>query len=98
VMRPDGGIPSDNVRMGERLRIEINVAGLNDIKDPWVFVSIGSSKVPILIRLNSLAVPLDAAHTRTDREVIVINIPSVPLTPGDYRLEVQVKEGSRTVD
>ena len=59
-LRPGGGSPADNIRMGERLRMEISVAGLNDIIDPWVFVSIGSSIVPVLIRMNSLAVPLNS--------------------------------------
>ena len=33
-LRPGGGSPADNIRMGERLQIEISVAGLNDIVDP----------------------------------------------------------------
>lgn len=97
-LRPSGGLPADNIRMGERLRIEISVAGLNDLSDPWVMVSIGSHNVPVLLRLNSLAVPLRSAQDRRDQEVIVIDIPALPLTPGDYRLEVQIKEGGRTVD
>ena len=97
-LRPGGGSPADNIRMGERLRIEISVAGLNDIIDPWVLVSIGSSKVPVLIRMNSLAVPLNSTQDRSDRELIVINIPALPLTPGDYRIEVQIKDRSKTVD
>jgi len=84
--------------MGEQLQIEISVAGLNDIIDPWVLVSIGSSKVPVLIRLNSLAVPLNSTQDRSDRELIVINIPALALTPGDYRVEVHIKDGSKTVD
>ena len=97
-LRPGGGTPSDNIRMGDQLGLEISVAGLNNINDPWVFVSIGSSKVPVLIRMNSLALPLNSTQDRSDREQIVINIPSLPLTPGDYRVEVQIKDGSRTVD
>ena len=97
-LRPGGRSPSDNIRMGERLQIEISVAGLNDVIDPWVLVSIGSSKVPVLIRMNSLAVPLNSTQDRSDRERIVINIPSLPLTPGDYRVEVLIKDGSKTVD
>jgi lipopolysaccharide transport system ATP-binding protein len=97
-LRPSGGSPADNIRMGERLQIEISVAGLNDIMDPWVFVSIGSSKVPILFRMNSLAVPLNSTQNRSDRELIVINIPALPLTPGDYGVEVQIKDRNKTVD
>ena len=84
--------------MGERLGIEISVAGFNDLIDPWVMVSIGSSKVPVLIRLNSFAVPLNSTQNRSDRELIVIDIPALPLAPGDYRVEVHVKDGSKTVD
>jgi lipopolysaccharide transport system ATP-binding protein len=97
-LRPGGGSPSDNIRMGERLRIEITVAGLNDIRDPWVFVSIGSGLVPVLIRMNSLAVPLNSTQDRSHRERIVIDIPALPLTPGHYRVEVQIKDSSKTVD
>ena len=97
-LRPGGGSPADNIRMGERLGMEISVAGLNDIADPWVMVSIGSSKVPVLIRLNSFAVPLQSTQNRSDRERIVIDIPALPLAPGDYRVEVHVKDGSKTVD
>jgi len=84
--------------MGERLRIEISVAGLRDISNPAVFVSIGSSKAPLLIRMNSLAVPLNSTQNRSDQELIVINIPALPLTPGDYWLDVQIKDGNKTVD
>ncbi len=97
-IRPAGGAPADNIRMGELLRIEIRVAGLNHIREPWVFVSIGSSRIPVLLRMNSLAVPLEAAQGRSDWERIVINVPALPLTPGDYRVEVQIKEGAKTVD
>jgi lipopolysaccharide transport system ATP-binding protein len=97
-LRPGGGSPGDNIRMGERLRIEISVTGLKDISDPSVFVSISSSKGPMLIRMNSLAVPINSTQDRTDRELIVINIPTLPLTPGDYWLDVQIKDRSNTVD
>ncbi len=97
-LRPGGGSPADNIRMGERLQIEIGVSGLNDIRNPWVFVSIGSRKVPVLIRMNSLAVPLTSTQDRSDREMIVINVPALPLTPGEYQIEVQIKDGSKTVD
>jgi len=97
-LRPGGGSPADNIRMWERLRIEISVAGLRDISKPLVFVSIGSSKVPVLIRLNSLAVPLNSTQDRSDRELVVIDIPSLPLTPDDYWVEVQIKDGTKTMD
>ena len=48
--------------------------------------------------MNSLAVPLNSTQDRSDRELIVINIPALPLAPGDYRVEVQVKDRSKTVD
>lgn len=97
-LRPGEGSPADNIRMGERLRMVISVAGLNAISDPSVFVSIGSSMVPILIRMNSLAVPLNSTQHRSDRELIFIDIPSLPLTPGDYSVEVQIKDRTKTVD
>jgi lipopolysaccharide transport system ATP-binding protein len=87
-LRPNGGAPSDSVRMGERLRIEIAVAGFDAVPDAHVTVTVGSSSSQCLFRLSSRMVPLRAAHARRRDETIVIDIPSLPLTPGDYHLAV----------
>jgi lipopolysaccharide transport system ATP-binding protein len=87
-LRPSGGAPSDAVRMGERLRIEIYVEGLDDAPDATVTVTFGSSSTECLFRFNSRMLPLRSAIERHERETIVIDVPSVTLTPGRYHLHV----------
>jgi hypothetical protein len=41
---------------------------------------------------------LMAAQARHDNEVIVLDLPSIPLTPGTYELELQLKDGPQTID
>ena len=45
-IRPAGGAPADNIRMGELLRIEIRVAGLNHIREPWSSSLSGRAEYP----------------------------------------------------
>ena len=99
-LRPGGGAPTDTIRMGERLRIEILVEGLDAVPDPVLYLMVGSSGNPTLFRMNSRMVPLDAAHVRRSVETIVVDIPSLPLTPGNYQVHVQLNDGTRmkTVD
>jgi lipopolysaccharide transport system ATP-binding protein len=97
-IRPGGGDPADTVLMGEAMQIEIAVDGLDEVQDPLVMVSIGTGNVPQLIRMTSRMLPLRAAHQRRSREVIAVDIPSLPLTPGSYHIEVQIKDRTRTVD
>jgi lipopolysaccharide transport system ATP-binding protein len=97
-LRPSGGVPSDTIRMGERLRIEITVAGLDAVAEPNVHLTVGSSSSEILFRISSRMIRLEAAHTRCRDETIVIDIPSLPLTPGDYHLNVGAHEDSRLLD
>jgi lipopolysaccharide transport system ATP-binding protein len=87
-LRPNGGPPSDVIRMGDRLQVEIAVEGLDAIPQPNVHVTVGSSSTQTLFRLSSRMLRLEAAHTRCRDETIVIEIPSLPLTPGDYHLNV----------
>ena len=42
--------------------------------------------------------PLAPSYPRPDRETVVIEIPYLPLTPGEYFLNVQLKDGATTVD
>jgi lipopolysaccharide transport system ATP-binding protein len=93
-LRPNGGMPSDTVRMGDRLRIEITVEGLDAMPDANVGVDIGSTANPVLFRMTARMMPIKAAHERVPRETIVIDIPSVLLTPGDYHVGV----GAFTMD
>lgn len=96
-LRPNGGPPSDTVRMGDRLHIELGVEGLDQINRPMVQVTVGSNSIERIFRMNSQMVPLEAAHERRSEEDIVIDIPSIPLTPGEYHLHVTVRDGESTV-
>jgi lipopolysaccharide transport system ATP-binding protein len=96
--RPDGGLPSDTMRMSDPVRIEIEAEGLRDVKQPYLLVSVGSGTVPDLLRLTSGKVPLAISNQRSDREKIVIDIPCLPLTPGEYFMNVHLKDLNGTVD
>jgi len=101
-LRPAGGPPSDTIRMGEWLRIEIDVEGFDVVTEPYVLVTVGStsglSRNDCLFRMTSGMMPLQSAQRRPSRETISIDIPSLPLTPGQYFLDVHLKDQSRTID
>ncbi len=97
-LRPSGGAPSEIVRMGERLRMEILVQGLDAISGAVVVVNVMSSSNQHLMRLTSSMVPLTAAHPRRPTETITLDIPSLMLLPGDYHLDLQVKDGYVNLD
>jgi lipopolysaccharide transport system ATP-binding protein len=95
--RPDGGAPSTTIRMGRRVRIEILVEGLDAIPDPAVTITVGSVRTATLFRISSRMIPLAAAHARCPVEKIVLDLPSLPLTPGDYELHVRLRDGASTI-
>ncbi|MGH7541868.1 MAG: ABC transporter ATP-binding protein [Gemmatimonadota bacterium] len=96
--RPSGGAPSDTIRMGERLQIEITAEGLDAIPQATMMVTVGSSLSPCVFSMTSRMLPLEAAQTRRAHEKIVLDIPSLPVTPGEYHLVVQVKDRNETID
>jgi hypothetical protein len=53
-------------------------------------VTVGSSISSCLFRMSSRMMPLESAHARQTDESIVLDIPSLPLTPGEYYVDVQV--------
>ena len=95
---PGGTGPSDKVRPGERVRIEITVEGLDDVPDPFIGITVGTTSVAHLVRMTSRMVPLVKAHERRPRETVVVDIPALNLTPGEYFLEIQIKDQTKTVD
>jgi hypothetical protein len=97
-VRPGGGPPSSVVRMGERLRLEIAVDGLRDVDEPFVVISVGAPGVPVVFRMTSRMVSLKASGQRQARETIVLDIPSLPLTTGEYHIEAQIKDRTKTID
>jgi lipopolysaccharide transport system ATP-binding protein len=97
--RPGGGVPSDAIRMGERLQVAITVQGLDAVPRAMAQVTVGSNLSQCLFRMSSRMMPLEAAHPRRTDETILLDIPSLPLTPGDYHLDVQLHgEDSVIVD
>jgi lipopolysaccharide transport system ATP-binding protein len=95
--RPNGGAPSDIVRMGDRLRIELTVEGLDATPDANVHVFVLSGTTQVLFRMSSTMMPLEVAHPRRGRETIVIDIPRMPLIPGEYYLNVSVRDANDTL-
>jgi lipopolysaccharide transport system ATP-binding protein len=92
-LRPGGGAPSDTIRMGERLQVEITVEGLDAAPNALAQVTVDSSMGQCLFRMSSRMMPLGAARPRRTHETIVLDIPALPLTPGNYYLNVQVHSG-----
>ncbi len=74
--------------MGESLQIEIAVQGLDAMPDANVNVTVGSSATPSIFRMTCRMIPLRAAQGRCSEERVVIDIPALPLTPGEYHLHV----------
>jgi len=88
-LRPNGGVASDTIRMGDRLQMELTVEGLNAIPNLNVTLTVDSSSSnQCLFRISRRMRPFKAAHERCSHETIVIDIPSLQLTPGDYRVNV----------
>jgi lipopolysaccharide transport system ATP-binding protein len=87
VLRPNGGQPSDVVRMGDSLQIEID---LEDLEDNDIVILVGSGTSETIFRITSRMRPLGRTHEPCKDETIVIDIPNVMLTPGEYHLTVSV--------
>jgi lipopolysaccharide transport system ATP-binding protein len=97
-LRTSGGVLADTIRMGDRLQIEIAVEGLDAVLDPMVHVAVGSSSSQCLFNMNCGMLPLKAAHARRPEETIVIDIPSLTLTPGEYHVDLHAYEGKTALD
>jgi hypothetical protein len=80
------------VFLGQRLQIHIQVEGLDAFPEPNVNVLVTSSANQRIFRLSSRMVPLHSAHPRCRDEAIVIDIPTLPLTPGDYSLTIAIHD------
>jgi ABC-type polysaccharide/polyol phosphate transport system ATPase subunit len=87
-LRPGDGRPSDVVRMGERLQIEIEIEGLDEIPDANVYLTVGSGTTSTVFRMTCRMSPFRAAQGRRSQERILIDIPSLLLTPGDYHIDI----------
>ena len=97
-LRPGGGAPSDSIRMGDRLRVEVAVEGLDAVPEALLTVTFSSHLSQCLFRVTSQMHPLAAAHPRQPHEAIVLDLPSLPLTPGDYSIELHLRGADGAVD
>jgi lipopolysaccharide transport system ATP-binding protein len=100
-IRPNAGSPLDSVRMGERLQFQISVDGLDAMPDAMVVVIISATSRPPkrhVMRMSSVMVPLRTACPRRREETIVLDIPSVPLVPGDYEVDLHLMMGKERID
>jgi hypothetical protein len=84
--------------MGDRLRVEVALEGLDAVPEALMMVTFTSSLDESLFRVTSQMQPLVAAHPRRPLETIVLDLPSLPLTPGDYSIELPLKGPQGTVD
>lgn len=91
-IRPAGGAPSDVVRMGNALQLELEVQDLDEMPDSNVNITIVSESGQAVFRMTERMAPIRAAQGRHARERIVIEIASLPLTPGDYHLDIAVHD------
>jgi lipopolysaccharide transport system ATP-binding protein len=91
-LRPYGGAPADSVRMGDRLRIEIKCHGLDPAPNPFVQLTFRSATTQNLVRMRSTNLPLNVAASRRQDETVVLDIPSMILTPGDYSIHLVARD------
>ena len=61
-------------------------------------VTFSSHLSQCLFRVTSQMHPLAAAHPRQPHEAIVLDLPSLPLTPGDYSIELHLRSADGAVD
>lgn len=97
-LRPNGGEPSDTVRMGEHLRIEIDVEGLDRISDATIALDVMSHLDDHLARITTAMLPLTVSGARTSRETIVLDLPRVDLTPGEYYIDLLARDPAHKID
>ncbi len=97
VFRPERGAPGDQVRMGDPVQIEIDIADLAQLPEAMLMVSVGSLTANRLFRFTSRMSPLVATGERGTNERVVIDVPEMPLVPGDYQISVSVQLDPRQV-
>ena len=88
--RPNRGALGDTVRMGNPVQVVIEVENLDAHPDAMVMVTFGSETIQQICRLSQRMMPLRAASERCSLEHIVLDIPELPLTPGEYHLDAKI--------
>jgi lipopolysaccharide transport system ATP-binding protein len=87
----EDGQVTDTFRMGEAFSMVVDVEGLSDIPLATVGAWLKTELEQPVASLN-LAMKPPQAGARSRAEQIVLRIPALPLTPGDYWIGLQVKE------
>src|SRR5262249_52970339 len=91
VLRPSCGAHGQVLGLGDALQVEIGVEGLAEVPGGVMIVTFGASSNPCIVRISSLMKQLDAACARQTQETIVLTLPAVPFTPGDYHIDLMLK-------
>lgn len=96
--RPGGAAVGDVVRTGDRLQIVIDVEGFAELAEPILILGVFTNRNERVFEMRTGMTPLISAHAGCARQSIVVDIPKVPLTPGEYWLQLHVKDGPKTLD
>jgi len=94
-LKPSAGATSETVRIGEPLQIGIEVDGLDQSPGAVVEVTFGSATSQCLFRVSTHMKRLASAQDRCSRETILLTLPSMPLTPGEYHIDLMIKDSDQ---
>ena len=90
--RPDG-VPNATFRMGDGITFAIDCDGLAYPRHGVMVRILSSTDVP-LVALNTVMKPVEVQRSTARQDQLVVRIPSLPLTPGRYWVEVLIGEGA----
>jgi lipopolysaccharide transport system ATP-binding protein len=88
----DDGSPGDTVRMGDGMRVIIDVEGLRVPQHGVACRILTETDVPV-VNFGTAMKPLELHEPKATPERVVLDVPHVPLLPGKYWIEVRVQEG-----
>ena len=90
-VRREDGEPTDAVRMGTGLVLELETHGLAAHPDAIVQLEVKSEMDRVVFAMTTLMKPLEARGDRADDEVIRIHLPRLQLTPGRFEIDARVR-------
>lgn len=86
------GTPGDTIRMGDGMRVTIDVDGLRVGQHGVSCRILTETDVPV-VNFGTAMKPLEIHDNKARAEQVVLDVPAVPLLPGKYWIEVRVQEG-----
>ena len=86
------GHHTDRIRMGEGLTLVVDVAGLAYPNRGILVRIVSSNNIPLIAMSTVMKAPV-ATVPHDQQQQFVMRIPSLPLTPGRYSVELLVAEG-----